>query len=71
MKFIKITNQDGQILYINTAFITDITTIRYMGEDGIVIGWISGHGGMGNGQRETLYGNRADQFMVDFHTMHE
>jgi len=71
VKFIKTTNKDGQILYINTAFITDISTIRYMGEDGIVIGWISGHGGMGNGRRETLYGDKADQFMVDFHTMHE
>jgi len=71
MKFIKTTNQDGQILYINTAFITDINTIRYRGEDGVTIGWISGHGGMGNGRRETLYGDKAVQFMLDFHAMHE
>jgi len=71
VKFIKTTNKDGQILYINTAFITDISTIRYMGEDGIVIGWISGHGDMGNGRRETLYGDKADQFMLDFHAMLE
>jgi len=71
MKFIQTTNQYGQLRYINTAYITDITTIRYMGEDGITISWLSGHGGVGNGKTETLYGDRAVQFMLDFHAMLE
>jgi copper homeostasis protein CutC len=71
MKFIKTTNQYGQLLYINAAYITDITTIRHMGEDGITVGWLSGHGGVGNGETETLYGERAVQFMLDFHAMLE
>lgn len=70
MKFIQTTNQYGQLRYINTAYITDITTIRHMGEDGITISWLSGHG-VGNGETETLYGDRAVQFMLDFHAMLE
>lgn len=71
MKFIKTIDKNGQILWINTRYITDITTIRHLGEDGVAVGWIAGHNGIGSGRKEEFYGDRAVQFMMDFHAMLE
>ena len=61
MKFIKITDQYGELLYINLDYITDVRTIKHMGEDGVTVSWKNGY--------ESLFGPRAVQFMLDFHAM--
>lgn len=61
MHFIKITDQYGEMLYININYITDVRTIRHLGEDGVTVSWKNGY--------ESLFGPRAVQFMVDFHNI--
>jgi hypothetical protein len=61
MKFIKTYDQDGQILWINISHITDVRTLIHLGEEGITIRWGDGH--------ISVFGQQADEFMLDFHAM--
>jgi hypothetical protein len=63
MKFIKITDQYGEMLYINLDYITDVRTIRHLGEDGVRVNWKNGYA--------SLFGSRAVEFMLAFNSMIE